>query len=220
MKGFGPDELLNCYRLGVFPMAESASSKEFFLLDPEERAILPLDDFHVPRRLARTVRQNKFRVTADRAFVNVIETCAEATPDRDATWINPPIIDLYCDLHHKGRAHSVECWDGDTLVGGLYGVSLGGAFFGESMFSRSTDASKVALVHLVARLRSGGFTLLDAQFDNDHLHQFGLIVCERAAFQARLSDALERQASFYPRGFDALEDPAGALVMHLITQTS
>ena len=198
---FGPEDLLACYGRGVFPMADSADDPNIFLVDPDLRGILPLENFHVPRRLMRTVRQNKYKVTINTAFTRVIEACAEATDNRENTWINSPIVNLYCALHRMGHAQSVEVWNTqDKLVGGLYGVSLGGAFFGESMFSRETDASKVALVHLVARLQEGGFKLLDAQFHNTHLEQFGLIELTRKDFKRLLAKALECDADFYCSG--------------------
>ena len=166
-----PEIVLQAYAHGLFPMAEDRDDPELFWVDPEQRGILPLDDFHVPRRLARTVRTDRYRVTSDRCFGAVIEACAAQTRDRPRTWINAEIRRLYSALHQAGHVHSLETWDGHDLVGGLYGVSLGGAFFGETMFSRARDASKVALVHLVARLRAGGFRLLDAQFTTEH--QFG-----------------------------------------------
>ncbi|WP_373008409.1 leucyl/phenylalanyl-tRNA--protein transferase [Hyphomonas sp.] len=194
---FGTQDLLACYRRGVFPMADSRDDPNLFLVDPDLRGILPLDAFHIPRRLKRTVIQEPYRVTADTAFTRVMEFCAEEGAGRESTWINSAILNLYSTLHREGHAHSIECWDGDQLVGGLYGVAIGGAFFGESMFSRATDASKIALVHLAARLIAGGYTLLDAQFHNPHLEQFGLIEIPRADFKARLRDALTVAADFY-----------------------
>jgi len=194
---FGTQDLLACYRRGVFPMADSRDDPNLFLVDPDLRGILPLDAFHIPRRLKRTVIQEPYRVTADTAFTRVMEFCAEEGAGRESTWINSAILNLYSSLHREGHAHSIECWDGDQLVGGLYGVAIGGAFFGESMFSRATDASKIALVHLAARLIAGGYTLLDAQFHNPHLEQFGLIEISRADFKARLRDALTVTADFY-----------------------
>ena len=194
---FGTQDLLACYRRGVFPMADSRDDPNLFLVDPDLRGILPLDAFHIPRRLKRTVIQEPYRVTADTAFTRVMEFCAEEGAGRESTWINSAILNLYSTLHREGHAHSIECWDGDQLVGGLYGVAIGGAFFGESMFSRATDASKIALVHLAARLIAGGYTLLDAQFHNPHLEQFGLIEIPRADFKARLRDALAVEADFY-----------------------
>lgn len=194
---FGPEDLLACYRRGVFPMADSRDDPRLFLVDPDFRGILPLDAFHIPKRLKRRVCQDPFRVSFDTAFTRVVEACGEPHDNRPNTWINSPIVNLYSALHRQGFAHSVECWEGDELVGGLYGVALGGAFFGESMFSRATDASKIALVHLVARLIDRGYVLLDAQFHNPHLVQFGLIEISRDAFKARLKAALKVDAEFH-----------------------
>lgn len=218
---FDTDRLLDCYRQGVFPMADSRHDMNLFLIAPQIRGVLPLKGFHVPRRLRRTIRQEPFRVTVDLAFNRVIEACAEEVPDRPTTWINSPIVNLYGSLHRQGYAHSIECWDGDDmLVGGLYGVALGGAFFGESMFSRATDASKIALVHLVARLISGGFVLLDAQFHNPHLEQFGIEEVPKAKFMVRLHRALAVKADFYSAGLPGPDDLTGERSVHLITQTS
>ena len=214
--GFGPKDLLECYRHGVFPMAESHTDPEIFLVDPETRGILTLENFHIPRRLRRTVRKHPFSVRIDTAFTRVMEACAERTPERDSTWINPAILDLYARLHRDGYAHSVECWQGTQLVGGLYGVSLGGVFFGESMFSRATNASKIALVHLVARLISGDYKLLDAQFHNSHLEQFGLIEIPRSLFRRLLNEALAVDADFYSSGGETTGDWA----VQRITQIS
>lgn len=212
----GPDDLLDCYRRGVFPMAETRTSTQLFLVDPAERGVLPLDGFHVPRRLARTVRRDPFRVSVDEAFGAVMRGCAACAPDRGETWINDDILALYGELHARGVAHSVECWRGETLVGGLYGVSLGAAFFGESMFSRATDASKVALVHLVARLIAGGYRLLDAQFHTEHLAQFGIETVPRATFKRRLQAALGARGDFHAMA------PAlpGAQLLQSIAHTS
>ena len=177
-------------------MARRRTDEELYFVSPDERGILPLEAFHVPRRLARTVRSDRFLIRVDSAFHEVITTCAEPVPGREDSWISGPIISLYSQLHRMGRAHSVECWREGRLVGGLYGVSLGGAFFGESMFSRERDASKVALVHLVARLMAGGFTLLDAQFLTDHLSQFGAIAIPRQRYLEQLSSALSKTADF------------------------
>ena len=185
-----PQLLLRAYAAGLFPMAESADSPELHWFDPPRRGILPLDGMHVPRRLARTIKAGRFKVTANQAFHAVIAGCATPAPDRPNTWINDEIVALYTALHRAGFAHSVESWDGETLAGGLYGVALGGAFFGESMFSRVTDASKVALVHLVARLRAAGFALLDTQFVTDHLARFGTVEIERTEYRRRLDAAL------------------------------
>ncbi len=164
--------------------------------DPDPRAIIPLENFHVPRSLARTIRRGQFEVRVDTAFRAVMEACAESTPGREVTWISQEFITAYSELHALGFAHSVECWRAGELVGGLYGVSLGGLFAGESMFSRATDASKVALVHLVERLRRGGFVLLDTQFMTDHLRRFGAIEIPREEYQARLAHALKCRARF------------------------
>ena len=195
-RGFGPDELIGCYARGVFPMADGRDDPRLFLVDPEERGIIPLDIFHVPKRLARTVRSDAYRVTINTAFRAVIEACAAPRPEREETWINQPILELYDALHRRGQADSVECWQGDALVGGLYGVRLGAAFFGESMFARARDASKVALVHLVAHLIAGGFELLDAQFLTAHLQQFGTAEISRDTYKARLSLAISSQSTF------------------------
>ena len=191
-----PDVLLKAYRIGVFPMGERRDDPKLHWLDPRLRAVLPLDGFHLPTRLARTVRSDRFAVSADTSFVEVMRACAEPRPGHPESWINDPIIDLYSELHRRGHAHSVECRVGDELVGGLYGVSVGAAFFGESMFSRERDASKVALVHLVARLIQGGFRLLDCQFMTEHLRSFGAIEVPRAAFHVLLADAIDRPAAF------------------------
>lgn len=196
MTTFGPAELLDCYARGVFPMADARDDDGVFLIDPERRGVIPLTGFHLSRRLARTVRGDPFEVRIDTAFSEVVSACAAARPGRTETWINAPIELLYAELFAIGHAHSVECWAGDEMVGGLYGVSLAGAFFGESMFSTRTDASKVALVHLVARLIAGGFLLLDAQFMTEHLAQFGTEEISRAAYRRRLGKALAVTAEF------------------------
>jgi leucyl/phenylalanyl-tRNA---protein transferase len=200
--------LLRAYANGIFPMADSAESRELYWYDPEMRGILPLDAFHLPRRLRKTVRRCPFELRFDSAFRAVMEACAEPAPDRPKTWINADILRLYTELFLDGHAHSVECWHDGRLVGGLYGVSLGGAFFGESMFSRETDASKVALVHLVARLRAGGFGLLDTQFVTEHLSQFGAVEIPRSDYRRRLARVIERPARFegidQPAALDAL----------------
>ena len=191
-----PELLLRAYAVGIFPMAESRGDSEIHWIDPEVRGILPLDDLHVSKRLRRTIRSRRFEVRADSAFEQVIRGCATPGPERRDTWINPSIERLYSDLHHMGFAHSVECWRAGELVGGLYGVSLGAAFFGESMFSRARDASKVALVHLVYRLRRGGFLLLDTQFQTPHLSRFGVIEVSREYYRKLLGRAVRRQAQF------------------------
>jgi leucyl/phenylalanyl-tRNA--protein transferase len=193
-----PDLLLRAYGAGVFPMAESRHSDRLYWLDPALRGVLPIDaGFHLPRRLKRTALSARFTVTADRDFAGVIRGCAEPAPGRLDTWINPEIERLFGVLYDRGAAHSIEAWQDGRLVGGLYGVSLGGAFFGESMFSRATDASKVALVHLVARLRLCGFVLLDAQFLTSHLARFGAVEIPKAEYKRRLADALEAPAKWH-----------------------
>ncbi len=187
---FTAQDLLACYAQGVFPMGEARDDPRVFLVEPEMRGVIPLDAFRIPTRLRRTVRAEPFQVRIDTAFGAVIDACAAPAPGREDTWINGPIRRLYLELHALGRAHSIECWRDEVLVGGLYGVTLGGAFFGESMFSRATDASKVALVHLVARLRLGGWTLLDAQFRTPHLDQFGLIETPQSVYLTMLEAAL------------------------------
>lgn len=209
MKPFTPDDLIACYRRGVFPMAESRDDDGLFLVDPEFRCILPLDRFHVPRRLKRTLRADRFSFTIDRDFAAVIDGCAAPAPEREDTWINPDIRALYLELHRRGLAHSVETRIEGVLAGGLYGVALGGAFFGESMFSRATDASKAALVHLAARLRYGGFRLLDAQFMTTHLEQFGAQTLPRRIFHAILGAALDARGDFKALAEDA---PGSALI--------
>lgn len=191
-----PDILVRAYAAGVFPMAESADDPELFWVDPRRRGILPLDAFHVPRRLSRVVRRQIFEIRCDSAFEDVIRACAEASEKRPNTWINDEIVRLYEALFARGAAHTVECWRGDRLAGGLYGVSLGAVFFGESMFSRESDASKVALVHLVARLRLGGFRLLDTQFLTPHLARFGGIEISRRHYHRLLAAGLSYRAVF------------------------
>ena len=199
------DLLLRAYRLGLFPMAESRASRALHWLDPEFRGVLPLRRFHLPRSLAKTLRAGVFEVTANQDFAGTIAGCAAARANRPDTWINQEIERLFVELHRLGFAHSVESWAGGALVGGLYGVALGGAFFGESMFSITTDASKVALVHLVARLRLGGFVLLDTQFLTAHLARFGAVEIPRGDYHVLLAEAVEAPARFPP-------DPeAGAL---------
>lgn len=218
---FDTEDLLNCYRRGVFPMADSRDDMRLFLMDPDLRGVLPLERFHVPSRLRKTVRKNPFSITIDTAFNRVIEACAEPHPGRPSTWINDTILNLYSALHREGHAHSIECWDDKgALVGGLYGVSLGGAFFGESMFSRATDASKIALVHLAARLIKGGYKLLDAQFHNPHLEQFGLEEISRDKFRQRLWRALRADGNFYSLGAKGSCNVDGATALHWITQMS
>jgi leucyl/phenylalanyl-tRNA--protein transferase len=192
-----PDVILRAYMLGVFPMAEDVSASELFWVDPETRGVLPLDEFHVPRRLKRSVRNGNYEVRIDTAFKQVMENCRAPKPDRPNSWINDEILYLYCNLAERGHAHSIECWHDEKLVGGLYGVSIGAAFFGESMFSFMRDASKVALVYLVARLKYGGYSLLDTQFNTDHLSQFGVKEVPRGRYHTYLQTALEQPADFY-----------------------
>ena len=190
MAALDPDLLLRAYSVGVFPMASTRDAADVFWVEPKKRGVLPLDGFHLSRSLAKTLRQERFTVTVDMAFGDVVARCAAHVPDRPDTWINPQIERAYGELHRRGYAHSVESWHDGVLVGGLYGVRLGGAFFGESMFSRVADASKVALAHLVARLRVGGFRLLDCQFLTDHLASLGTVEVERDAYVALLDRAL------------------------------
>ncbi len=197
-----PTLLLKAYANGYFPMAETAESNELYWFDPPQRGILPLDAFHVSRRLRRTLRRRPFTVRYDTAFEEVLDGCAQPTADRPRTWINDEIRSLYTGLHRIGYAHSVECWQPgegrEELVGGLYGVALHGAFFGESMFSRVTDASKVALVHLVTVLRQGGFVLLDTQFTTEHLRRFGGIEIPKPIYHQMLASALTVDARWQP----------------------
>jgi leucyl/phenylalanyl-tRNA---protein transferase len=191
-----PQMLLNAYAQGYFPMADPHDGNIYWY-DPDPRTILPLESFHVPRRLARTVRQKKFDIRIDTAFQRVMELCAEPRKNQPQTWINENLIELYTVLHHHGYAHSVETWQNNELVGGVYGVSIGGLFAGESMFSRARDASKVALVTLVEVLKRNGFVLFDVQFTNPHLKQFGVVEIPRKHYKLRLEAALERQCLFF-----------------------
>ena len=213
-----PEVLLRAYAAGIFPMAESADDPELFWVDPRRRGILPLDAFHVPRRLRRVVRGGPFEIRVDSAFEAVLLGCAKATEKRPNTWINDEIVRLYTGLFARGAAHSVECWHCGELAGGLYGVSIGAAFFGESMFSHATDASKVALVHLAARLRLGGYRLLDTQFLTPHLEQFGGVEITRARYHRLLAEALAYRASFPAALPEAARgDPLAALQSSKIT---
>jgi leucyl/phenylalanyl-tRNA--protein transferase len=192
-----PELMVRAYRAGLFPMAESRGSDRLYWLDPERRGIIPLDaGFHVPKRLLRSVLGAAFEVTADRDFAAAIAGCAAPAPGREDTWINADIERLFTALHRDGHAHSIEVWQAGALVGGLYGVTIGGVFFGESMFSRMRDASKVALVHLVARLRLGGYALLDSQFLTEHLSQFGAHEIPRADYKRRLAAAIALPATW------------------------
>ena len=190
------DLLLRAYACGVFPMADDADDEELFWVEPEWRGVLPLDEFHVPRSLARTIKRNTYDIRFDTDFDGVLEGCAGGGSERPKTWINGPIRRLYRELFDVGHCHTVEAWRDERLVGGLYGVTLGRAFFGESMFSRETDASKVALVALVHRLRERGFVLLDTQFVTEHLARFGVVAVHRSDYDGMLADALKGTASF------------------------
>jgi len=207
-----PELLLQAYASGVFPMAESAESPDLFWVDPSERGILPLDALHVSRRLARSFLRSKVEVRIDTNFAGVVNGCG----NRTETWINPKISELYLNLQRMGFAHSVEIWNSDGLAGGLYGVALGGAFFGESMFSRIRDSSKFALIALVARLRAGGYSLLDTQFVTSHLARLGVREIDRAEYLQRLETALKRPASF----LSLPEETPRQLLLQLSTQTS
>jgi len=191
MEKITPEILLNAYSVGIFPMAEDASSKELHWYSPEERGIIPLEGFYVPGKLRRFYNKKPFEICVDRNFRKTMELCAEPQKDRKSTWINDDIINLYCRLHEMGFAHSVECYENNNLIGGLYGVALRGVFCGESMFSRRTNASKVALIKLVELLNEKGFILLDTQYITDHLKQFGAVEISREQYQLRLSEALK-----------------------------
>jgi leucyl/phenylalanyl-tRNA--protein transferase len=206
-----PEVLLKAYACGIFAMAESADDNALHWIEPELRGVIGLDEFHVPRRLARTVRSDRFSVAVNRNFEAVIAGCAAPNPGRGRTWINERIRNLYRKLHQRGHCHSVEVYDGDELVGGLYGVSLARAFFGESMFHNARDASKVALVHLVARLRAGGFALLDTQFVTDHLRTFGATEISRRQYHRELEAALVGEADFAALPLDQPVSGAEAL---------
>jgi len=211
-----PQVLLKAYACGIFPMAESADDPGLYWIEPEFRGILPFDRFHVPKRLARTVRSDPFEIRIDTAFHEVVDHCAAEAPGRSKTWINDRIRNLYGALFEMGHCHSVEAWCDGELVGGLYGVSLHRAFFGESMFTRQTDASKVALVHLVARLRAGGYKLLDAQFVTDHLRRFGALEVPRREYHILLERALDGEGDFYCLSGVG----TGESILQLVNQTS
>lgn len=211
-----PQVLLKAYSCGIFPMAESADDPALYWIEPQHRGILPLDEVHIPRRLARTLRASAVTVRVDSDFEGVISGCAASRPGRRSTWINARIRSLYRDLFDLGHCHTVETWSDGRLVGGLYGVALGGAFFGESMFSTERDVSKIALMHLVARLIAGGFTLLDTQFVTEHLRQFGTIEVDRDEFQRRLETALDLNGDFHAIG----PEPAADRVLALIASAS
>lgn len=237
-----PIMLLRAYGIGIFPMSHAADDPDIFWVEPRRRAILPLDGFHLSRSLRKTIRADRFRVTADHAFAQVIRECAASTDIRRETWINPPIVEACHRLFAMGHAHSIECWEGEALVGGLYGISLGRAFFGESMFSRRTDASKVALAWLVARMRLGGYTVLDCQFMTEHLESLGAVEISARRYSELLSAAVSGAVPGLPdvgsAAFDALDrlppadaapgaesltvsgPPSGQLIVQLLTQTS
>ena len=238
-----PDLVLRAYAMGVFPMSEHRDDPSVFWVEPRQRAILPLDGFHLSRSLRKTLAADRFRITTDTAFERVIALCAESAEDRPDTWINPAIERVFVALHRRGFAHSVECWDGDRLVGGLYGLALGRAFFGESMVSRARDASKVAIAALVARLHVGGFTLLDCQFMTDHLASLGAVEIPRDRYLSLLSESLGEGAAGLAAGaegasvsadFGALDrfgasaapppttspPVSGKVIAQLLTQTS
>ena len=197
MSTITPHVLLRAYAAGIFPMAENAEDNALYWVEPEERGIIPLDGLHISRSLRRAVRQQGFSVRIDQDFAAVIAGCAVKVPDRGTTWINGRIRSLYTQLHRMGVCHSVECWRDDKLMGGLYGVRIGAVFFGESMFSRAPDASKVALVHLVARLNAGGFRLLDTQFVNPHLKRLGAVAVAKAGYHQLMEPALDADADFF-----------------------
>ncbi len=211
-----PETVLRAYAAGLFPMAEDADDDALFWVDPDRRGVFPLDGLHVSRSLAKTVRADSFEVVVDRDFPAVIAGCAAAGPGRPDTWINAPIRALFGELFGRGHVHTVEAYRGGELVGGLYGLHIGGAFFGESMFHRATDASKVCLVHLAARLVAGGFTLLDTQFITPHLAGLGAVEIPKAAYRARLADAVGRAATFQPWG--ERRSVAGAVALAAVAE--
>ncbi len=229
-----PDLLLRAYAQGIFPMADGRDAPEVYWVEPKRRGVLPLDGFHLSGSLAKTLKSGRFETTGDRAFGAVVKLCAEAAADRPSTWINDQIEAAVAVLHARGHAHSIETWQDGVLVGGLYGVRLGRAFFGESMFSRATDASKVALSHLVARMRVGGFTLLDCQFLTPHLATLGAVEVSRKDYMVSLGAALSGEGDW--RGLERLADDAaesspprtttvsgpisGWRILHSLVQTS
>lgn len=191
-----PELILEAYRQGLFPMAHHAESSFVQWVCPEDRGQLSITDLHIPKRLLKTIRRAPYTIKINTAFADVIALCAQSAPDRPETWINQSIQDVFTTLHRQGHAHSVEAWEGEKLVGGIYGLSIGGAFFGESMFSRATDASKICLVHLCARLWRAGYKILDTQFSNDHLTQFGVYEIAHADYMLRLGDAFKVDTNF------------------------
>jgi len=192
-----PELIIRAYRAGIFPMADDADAAELFWVAPEHRGVVPLDGFHVSKSLRKTLRTHPYKVQVDRDFDAVIAACAEAAEGRETTWINASIRRIYGELFRRGQVHTVEVWDGDALVGGLYGLAIGAAFFGESMFHRKTDASKIALAHLVERLNAGGYRLLDTQFITDHLASLGAVEIPRAEYEKRLGQALQHQGNWH-----------------------
>lgn len=211
-----PEIMIQAYAAGIFPMAETSESKGIFWLSPDPRAILPLDKIHIPKRLRRRMRSRPFSVTTDQAFEQTVLGCAKATPVRPQTWINPQLHQLYLQLHHQGFAHSLECWQNQQLAGGIFGIALNGAFFGESMFTCVPDASKIALLHLIARLRTGGFLLFDIQFTTSHLKRFGAIELSRKFYLNQLVRAMEQTADFH----HFRQDDSPEAVLQSITQRS
>ena len=211
MSPITPQVLLRAYAAGIFPMAENAEDTALYWVEPEQRGVLPLDRFHISKSLRKAVRRQGFEIRIDHDFAAVMAGCAEATSTRPSTWINSRIRTLYTQLHRMGCGHSVEAWQDGELVGGLYGIRIGAAFFGESMFARRRDASKVTLVHLVARLNAGGFRLLDAQFVNDHLKQFGCVEVDRDAYHLILDAAIAENADFL--AFTGDDDPDRVLAL-------
>ncbi len=191
-----PELIMEAYRQGIFPMAYNAGSPFIHWICPDFRGQLPIEGLHIPKKLKKTLLQHPYRVTTDKAFNAVIQGCAESRPERPETWINAQIMKVFCELHERGHAHSVECWKGRELVGGIYGLEIGGAFFGESMFAKSTDASKIALVHLIARCWKGGFKLFDTQFVNDHLLQFGAYELSHVKYKRELDRAIKKKTDF------------------------
>lgn len=216
-----PELLLKAYAAGLFPMAQNRDDRHVFWVDPKMRGVLPLDRFHLPRSLMKVVRKSPFEIRVNTAFDQVIEMCAQSWKGRRDTWINSEIVRAYAQLHRMGFVHSVEAWLNGKLVGGLYGVALGSAFFGESMFSRATDASKVTLVHLVERLRAGGFKLLDTQFVTEHLRRFGAVEIPCRQYLDMLEEALSHRARFYlDRASGEVAAGIEALFRQSKTQTS
>lgn len=217
MSAITPQVLLQAYAAGIFPMAERAEDNALYWVEPDERGVFPLDGLRVSQSLRKAVRKQNFEIRVDHDFGGTMLECARKTADRPSTWINKRILKLYGELHRSGNAHSVECWQDNKLVGGLYGVRLGAAFFGESMFSRLPNASKVALVHLVARLNAGGFRLLDAQFLNPHLETLGAIKVPKAKYKNLLAEALGTEGDFLK--FDADGNPDKVLALAASNQS-